>query len=131
MHPMQDYYFLKVFHKYYNFICTPICTKKFILAKSGCYIVAVSLVAHGIHNHIRLTRMIVNLKIIVLDQLHPSSLPHVQISLSKKVLQALVVGEDMSHIPKKIMMSGTQGMNHSGQFKIMSGIVLFMRVHLM
>jgi hypothetical protein len=94
-------------------------------------VVAVSLVAHGIHNHIRLTRMIVNLKIIVLDQLHPSSLPHVQISLSKKVLQALVVGEDMSHIPKKIMLSGTQGMNHSGQFKIMSGIVLFMRVHLM
>jgi hypothetical protein len=31
-------YFLKVFHKYYNFIYTPICTKKiFILAKSGCY----------------------------------------------------------------------------------------------
>jgi hypothetical protein len=33
--------FLKVFHMYYNliciFICTPICTKKFILVKSGCY----------------------------------------------------------------------------------------------
>jgi hypothetical protein len=26
-------YFWKVFHKYYNFIYTPICTKKFILAK--------------------------------------------------------------------------------------------------
>jgi hypothetical protein len=36
MHPMQDY-FWKVFHKYYNLICTPICTKIFILAKSGCY----------------------------------------------------------------------------------------------
>jgi hypothetical protein len=38
--PMQDY-FWKVFHKYYNLICilicTPICTKNFILAKSGCY----------------------------------------------------------------------------------------------
>jgi hypothetical protein len=37
---MQDY-FWKVFHKYYNliciFICTPICTKILILAKSGCY----------------------------------------------------------------------------------------------
>jgi hypothetical protein len=37
---MQDY-FWKVFHKYYNliciFICTPICTKNCILAKSGCY----------------------------------------------------------------------------------------------
>jgi hypothetical protein len=36
MHPMQDY-FWKVFHKYYNLICTPICTKILILAKSGCY----------------------------------------------------------------------------------------------
>jgi hypothetical protein len=30
-------YFWKVFHKYYNLICTPICTKKIILVKSGCY----------------------------------------------------------------------------------------------
>jgi hypothetical protein len=70
-------------------------------------VVAVSLAAQGIHNHICLTRMIVNLKIIVLNQLQPSSLPHVQIGLSEKVLQALVVGEDMSHIPRKIMPLGT------------------------
>jgi hypothetical protein len=89
-------------------------------------VVALSLAAQGIRNHIRLTWMIVNLNIIVLDQLQSSSLPHVQISLSEKVLQAHVVGEDMSHIPKKIMLPGTQGMNHSSQFKIMSGIVLFM-----
>jgi hypothetical protein len=31
-------YCWKVFHKYYNLICTPICTKKIILVKSGCYI---------------------------------------------------------------------------------------------
>jgi hypothetical protein len=31
-------YFWKVFHMNYNWICTPICTKNFILAKSGCYI---------------------------------------------------------------------------------------------
>jgi hypothetical protein len=36
MHPMQDL-FLESFHKYYKLICTPICTKKFILVKSGCY----------------------------------------------------------------------------------------------
>jgi hypothetical protein len=29
------------------------------------------------------------------------------------------------------MPSSTQGMNHSGQFKIMCGIVLFMRAQLM
>jgi hypothetical protein len=39
----------------------------------------------------------------------------------------LAVGEDMSRIPKKIMSLGLQEMNHSGQLKIMSGIVLFMR----
>jgi hypothetical protein len=91
-------------------------------------VVAVSFVTQGICNHIRLTGLIVNLKIIILDQLQPSSLPHVQISLSEKVLQALVVSEDMSHIPKEIMLPVTQGMNHSGQLKIMRGVVLFMRL---
>jgi hypothetical protein len=38
-------YFWKVFHKYYNFICAPICTKSFIFAKSGCYNHHVSLVS--------------------------------------------------------------------------------------
>jgi hypothetical protein len=42
----------------------------------------------------------------------------------------LAAGEDRSRIPKKIMPSGSQGMNHSGQLKIMSGIVLFMRAQL-
>jgi hypothetical protein len=72
----------------------------------------------------------VNFKIIVLDQLQPSSLPYVHIRLSKKVLQALVISKDMSHIPKKIMPPGTQDMNGNDQLKIMSGIVLFMRAQL-
>jgi hypothetical protein len=91
-------------------------------------VVVVSFAGQVIHNHIRLAGVIVKLKIIVLDQLQPSSLMHVQIRLSEKILQALVVNEDMSHIPKKITPPGTHGMNYSGQFKIMSGIVLFMRV---
>jgi hypothetical protein len=94
--------------------------------KDSGQVVTVSFATQGICNHVYLTGMIVNLKIIVLDQLQPSSLPHVQIGLSEKVLQALVVGEDMSHISKKIMPLGSQVMNHSGQLKIMSEIVLFM-----
>jgi hypothetical protein len=35
MHPMQDLFFWKVFHKYYNFIYTPICTKFLFLQKVG------------------------------------------------------------------------------------------------
>jgi hypothetical protein len=90
-------------------------------------VATVSFVTQGIRNHIRLIEVIVNLKLIVLDQLQPSFLLPVQIRLSEKVLQAIVISEDMSHIPKKIMSSGTQGMNYTGQLKIMSGIVLFMR----
>jgi hypothetical protein len=89
-------------------------------------VVTVSFVTEGICNHVFLIGVIVNLRIIVLDQFQPSSLLHVQIRLSEKVLQALVISEDMSHIPKKIMPLGTEGMNYSGQLKIMSGIVLFM-----
>jgi hypothetical protein len=89
-------------------------------------VVTVSFVTEGICNHVFLTGVIVNLRIIVLDQFQPSSLLHVQIRQSEKVLQALVISEDMSHIPKKIMPLGTEGMNYSGQLKIMSGIVLFM-----
>jgi hypothetical protein len=54
-------------------------------------VVVVGFAAQGIYNHICLTRVIMNLEIIVLDQLQPSSLTHVQINLSENVLQALVV----------------------------------------
>jgi hypothetical protein len=67
-------------------------------------VVAVSLPAQGIRNHIRLPHMIVNLHIIVLDQLQPCSLAHVLISLSENVLQAFVVDVDMNHIPKKTVL---------------------------
>jgi hypothetical protein len=43
----------------------------------------------------------------------------------------LAAGEDRSRIPKRIMLPGWQGMNHNGQIKIMSGIVLFMWAQLM
>jgi hypothetical protein len=94
-------------------------------------VVAVSIAAQGICNYIHFPGVIVNLKVIVLDQLQPSSLMLVQISLSEDVLQALVVSEDMNHIPKKIMPPCTQSMNHSGQLKIICGIVLFMGAQLM
>jgi hypothetical protein len=38
-----------------------------------------------------------------------------------------MISEEMNHILKEIMPSDMQGMNYSGQLKIMSGIVLFMR----
>jgi hypothetical protein len=44
--------------------------------------------------------VIVNFWLVVLDQLDPSSLPHVQARLSEDVLQAFVVCIDMNHILK-------------------------------
>jgi hypothetical protein len=60
----------------------------------------VSLTTQRICDDIRLSWMIVGFQLIVLDQLEPSSLPHVQIQLGKDVLQAFVVCIDMNHIPK-------------------------------
>jgi hypothetical protein len=70
-----------------------------MISPHSSQIVAVSFVSQGIRNHIRFTEMIVNHKIIVLNQLQPPSLTHVQISQSENVLQALVVSEDMNYIP--------------------------------
>jgi hypothetical protein len=39
---LHKIYFWKVFHMYYNLICTPMWTKIFILVKSGCYMCTTS-----------------------------------------------------------------------------------------
>jgi hypothetical protein len=88
-------------------------------------IIAMLLMDQGICNDICLPRMIMSLQIIVLDQLQPSSLVHVQIQLGEDTLQALVVSEDMNHIPKKIMPPCLQSKDNDSQLKIMRWIVLF------
>jgi hypothetical protein len=72
-----------------------------------------SFAALGIRNHIRFTGVIINLKIIVLNQLQPPSLMHVQISLSENVIQALVAGEDMNNISQKIVPPCPQSTDNS------------------
>jgi hypothetical protein len=62
-------------------------------------VVVVSLTTQRVCNDVCLFRVIVNFQLVVLDQLKPSSLPHVQIWLGKDVLQAFVVCIDMNHIP--------------------------------
>jgi hypothetical protein len=57
------------------------------------------LATQRIRNNVCLTRGIVNFQSIVLDQLEPPSLPHIQIQLGKDVLQAFVVRINMNHIP--------------------------------
>jgi hypothetical protein len=88
------------------------------------------LATQGIRNDIHLSRMIMNLQIIVLDKLQPSSLVHVQIWLSEDILHALEVSEDMNHIPKKIMVPRPQRMDNGSQLKMMCRIVLLMMLEL-
>jgi hypothetical protein len=66
-------------------------------------IVVVSLTTQCVHNYIRLARMIVNLQLAILDQIEPSSLPHIQVRLHEDILQTLVVCIDVNHIPKQIV----------------------------
>jgi hypothetical protein len=49
-------------------------------------IIAMHLAAQGICNDICLSRMIMNLQIIIFDQLQPSSLAHIQIRLGEDII---------------------------------------------
>jgi hypothetical protein len=51
--------------------------------------------AQGIGNHICLVRMVMDFQLIILDQFYLSSLPHIQVRLSEKILQAFVISVDM------------------------------------
>jgi hypothetical protein len=74
--------------------------------------------------------VIIYLKIIVLNQLQPPSLTHVQVNPSKNITQALVVNEDMNKIPQEIVLACLQGKENNSQLKIMRGIVIFMTAQL-
>jgi hypothetical protein len=89
-------------------------------------VVAVSLAAQNIRKHIHLAGVIMNFKIIILNQLQPPSVTHVQISLNENVLQALVLGEDMNYIPQNIMPPCPRSKDNSRQLEIMCGILLFL-----
>ena len=53
-----------------------------------------------------------NFQVVVLDQFKPSTLPHVQIFLSKEVLQVLVVGVDITLVPDQVVSPNLQGVHN-------------------
>ena len=55
-----------------------------------------------------------NLQVIVLDEFKPSTLPHVQIFLSKEVLQALMIGINVTFVSNQIVSPDLQGMYNCG-----------------
>jgi hypothetical protein len=84
------------------------------------------LAAKCIRNHIGFARMVVYLKVVVFDQFLPTSLPHIQVSLSKDIFEALMVSVDVTPSTHKMMSPDLESMNNCCQFKIMSWIILLM-----
>jgi hypothetical protein len=47
--------------------------------------------------------VVVDLKIIIFDPFQPSPLAEVEVRLSENVLQALVIGEDVTFVPNQVV----------------------------
>src|SRR3954469_4191477 len=71
-----------------------------------------ALTAQRICNNICFTRMILHIPVIVLNQLQPSALPEVQLSLSEDILQALMIHENVTAVPNEIVPPCLQRMNN-------------------
>ena len=78
--------------------------------------VAMRFPAQGIRNYVCLAWMIVHLEVVILDQLEPSSLMHIQLRLSEDVLKTFMISVDVAHIAKQIMSPGFQSMNNCSEF---------------
>jgi hypothetical protein len=70
--------------------------------------------AQCISRNVGLAKMIMYLQVVVFDQLEPSSLPHIQLRLSKDIFEAFVVGVDIVEISKQIMPPNLGSMDHNG-----------------
>src|SRR3954465_8858739 len=71
--------------------------------------------AERVSDNIRLAGMVVDIDIIILDQLHPSTLPHIQLPLSKNVLKALMICIQLTLVTYQIVAPCLEGMYHSGK----------------
>jgi hypothetical protein len=75
--------------------------------------VAIALKAQGIGNYVGFPRMIVNFQVVVLDQLQPSTLSHIQILLGEEVLEALMIGIDVAFVPNQVVSPNLQNVQNS------------------
>jgi hypothetical protein len=74
--------------------------------------VAVLLSAQGIGYDIGLAGMVIDSNVIILNQLQPSSLPQIQICLSKDVLEAFVVTVYFTSMIDEVMPPYLKGMHY-------------------
>ena len=57
-----------------------------------------------------------HLEVIILDEVEPSSLTHIQLRLSEDILKAFMISIDIAHIAEQIMSLGLQSMNNCSEF---------------
>ena len=82
--------------------------------------------AQGICYNIGFSRMVVHFQIIVLDQLWPSMLPHVQLRLSEDVFETLVISVYVTYVSQQVMSPYLLGVNNCCKLQIMCRVVDFM-----
>src|SRR3954466_4960350 len=72
--------------------------------------------AESVSDNIRLAGMVVDIDIIILDQLHPSNLSHIQLPLSKNILEARIICIKLTLVTYQIVAPCLEGMYHSSNF---------------
>jgi hypothetical protein len=86
--------------------------------------IATTFATNRIGHHICLPGVIMNAQIIILDEFEPPTLPQVQVGLSEKIFQTLVVGVDVARFPKQVVSPYLESMYYRSELKIMSWVVL-------
>jgi hypothetical protein len=60
--------------------------------------------------------MIVDLEIVILNLLEPSSLTHIELGLGEDIFEAFMVSIDIANIAQQIMSPNFQSMNNCSEF---------------
>src|SRR5688572_11370209 len=84
----------------------------------------------GICNQICLAWVVMNLQIIILNELQPTTLPKVEILLSEYVLQALMICVYLALSSHDVVSPNLECMHNGSQFQVMGGVVQFMLTQL-
>ena len=79
-----------------------------------------------IHDDIILPFDVMNIKVILTQELHPTMLACIQVWLSKDILQAPMIAMQLKPMSQKKMPPMDKGMHYSREFQIMSGVVKLM-----
>ena len=92
--------------------------------------VAICFATQRICHHISFAWSVIDSEIEVLDGLNPPCRTQVEIGLSEDILEALVVGEDLTTVSQQIVTLCLQSMDNRCELEVMCGIVELMGAQL-